>query len=257
MVKYTYDSWGKPLSCTGTLATTLGALNPFRYRGYVYDEETGFYYLKSRYYDPETCRFIPADVLLSTGQGILGHNCYAYCGSNSVNRIDWGGNSWALIALALVLGVIATATGCKKKGSDAIPEPDDNPEKVDAFEYNPSEKNSKEFQQFREEFGLIVIANYAQYDAGLNNEVWNYRGPMEPAAIRIKYGGQIAQNKFANYAKNYGYDKLASNLAQLGVEKYNAVFEEKYHQNYDAAVIASRIYDTLRSGMVSYEKSLR
>ena len=49
MVEYAYDSWGRQLSCTGTLATTLGALNPFRCRDYVYDEETGFYYLKSRY----------------------------------------------------------------------------------------------------------------------------------------------------------------------------------------------------------------
>ncbi len=90
-VEYTYDSWGKKLSCTGTLATTLGALNPFRYRGYVYDEETQWYYLKSRYYDPETCRFISADVLLSTGQGVLGHNCYAYCLNNpSVLRDDEG-----------------------------------------------------------------------------------------------------------------------------------------------------------------------
>ena len=69
VVEYFYDSWGKPLSCTGTLAATLGVLNPFRYRGYVYDEETQWYYLKSRYYDPEICRFISADELLSTGQG--------------------------------------------------------------------------------------------------------------------------------------------------------------------------------------------
>ena len=88
VVEYTYDSWGKPLSCTGTLATTLGALNPFRYRGYVYDEETQWYYLKSRYYDPETCRFISADVLLSTGQGVLGHNCYAYCLNNPICMFD-------------------------------------------------------------------------------------------------------------------------------------------------------------------------
>ena len=82
VVEYAYDSWGKPLSCTGTLATTLGALNPFRYRGYVYDEETEWYYLKSRYYDPETCRFISSDVYLTTGQGVLGHNCYVYCLDN-------------------------------------------------------------------------------------------------------------------------------------------------------------------------------
>ena len=91
VVEYSYDSWGKPLSCTGTLATTLGALNPFRYRGYVYDEETQWYYLKSRYYDPETCRFISADVYLSTGQGVLGHNCYVYCLNNPVNGIDRNG----------------------------------------------------------------------------------------------------------------------------------------------------------------------
>ena len=76
VVKYGYDSWGKQLSCTSTLATTLGVLNPFRYRGYVYDEETQWYYLKSRYYDPETCRFISADVLLSTPVGSLPfHSC--------------------------------------------------------------------------------------------------------------------------------------------------------------------------------------
>ena len=88
VVEYTYDSWGKPLSCTGTLATILGVLNPFRYRGYVYDEETQWYYLRSRYYDPETCRFISADVYLSTGQGVLGHNCYAYCRNNPISRKD-------------------------------------------------------------------------------------------------------------------------------------------------------------------------
>ena len=91
VVEYSYDSWGKQLSCTGTLATTLGVLNPFRYRGYVYDEETGFYYLKSRYYDPETCRFISADVLLSTGQGVIGHNCYAYCNNNPIGLVDDNG----------------------------------------------------------------------------------------------------------------------------------------------------------------------
>ena len=88
VVEYTYDSWGKPLSCTGTLATTLGTLNPFRYRGYVYDEETQWYYLKSRYYDPETCRFISADVYLSTGQGVLGYNCYEYCLDNPLCQYD-------------------------------------------------------------------------------------------------------------------------------------------------------------------------
>ena len=97
VVEYTYDTWGKQLSCTGSLASTLGTLNPFRYRGYVYDEETGFYYLRSRYYDPTTCRFISADILLSTGQGVLGNNCYAYCLNNPVCFQDKSGKDSQLI----------------------------------------------------------------------------------------------------------------------------------------------------------------
>ena len=78
VVEYEYDTWGKPTSTTGSLAATLGALNPFRYRGYIFDQETGWYYCRSRYYDPTFSRFLSADALLSTGQGVLGYNMYAY-----------------------------------------------------------------------------------------------------------------------------------------------------------------------------------
>ena len=88
VVQYTYDAWGNPLSCTGTLATTIGTLNPIRYRGYVYDTETQLYYLQSRYYDPEIGRFINADAFTSTGQGFTGNNMFAYCGNNPVNYVD-------------------------------------------------------------------------------------------------------------------------------------------------------------------------
>ena len=88
VVNYTYDAWGNVLSCTGTMAATLGADNPLRYRGYVYDTETGLYYLQSRYYNPEIGRFINADGLVSTGQGILGNNMFAYCGNNPINLYD-------------------------------------------------------------------------------------------------------------------------------------------------------------------------
>ena len=57
----------------------------------MYDTETGFYYLQSRYYDPEIARFINADDFASTGQGILGHNMFAYCGNNPVNNKDSAG----------------------------------------------------------------------------------------------------------------------------------------------------------------------
>ena len=65
VVEYRYDAWGKPLNITGSLADTLGRRNPFRYRGYVYDEETGLYYLRSRYYNPVAGRFANADVYIA------------------------------------------------------------------------------------------------------------------------------------------------------------------------------------------------
>ncbi len=97
VVQYAYDAWGRLVSKTESMASTLGTLNPFRYRGYVYDEETGLYYVSSRYYDPEIGRFINADGYVSTGQGILGNNMFAYCGNNPVNRVDPTGHFWSEI----------------------------------------------------------------------------------------------------------------------------------------------------------------
>ena len=102
VVEYTYDSWGRLLSCTGSFASTLGTQNPFRYRGYVYDTETGLYYLQTRYYDPETARFINADIYVSTGQGVLGNNMYLYCGNNPVVRADDEGDFWNIVVGAVV-----------------------------------------------------------------------------------------------------------------------------------------------------------
>jgi len=87
--RYTYDPYGKVLTATGTFAAT----NPLRYRGYVYDTETGFYYLQSRYYDPAICRFLNADAFASTGQGIIGNNMFAYCLNNPVTFEDDTGSA--------------------------------------------------------------------------------------------------------------------------------------------------------------------
>ena len=102
VVEYTYDAWGKLISTTGTLATSLGADNPYRYRGYYYDTETGLYYLMTRYYDPEVCRFISADVYLSTGQGVLGNNRFAYCNNNPMLLSDSNGTSPGTPVLTIV-----------------------------------------------------------------------------------------------------------------------------------------------------------
>ena len=86
---YDYDPYGKVISSTGELTE----INPLRYRGYYYDSDTGYYYLKSRYYNPQIGRFINADGYASTGQGFLGYNMFAYCLNNPILCADEGGNA--------------------------------------------------------------------------------------------------------------------------------------------------------------------
>ena len=109
VVSYAYDAWGKVYSVTGSLADTLGTINPIRYRSYYYDNETGFYYLNSRYYNPEVKRFINADGVIGANQDLTSYNLYAYCGNNPINRADSEGQAWWHIALACVAVVALCA----------------------------------------------------------------------------------------------------------------------------------------------------
>ena len=70
------------------MADTIGEINPFRYRGYYYDSETGLYYLNSRYYDPVIGRFVNADGLVVAGDGMLSSNMYLYCQNNPICCVD-------------------------------------------------------------------------------------------------------------------------------------------------------------------------
>ena len=97
VVTYTYDSWGKPVTTTGRLATTVGLDNSYRYKGYRYDTETGLYYLNSRYYNPEWDRFINADdvsFVTASLDDLTDKNLFAYCDNNPVNRADSSGYIW-------------------------------------------------------------------------------------------------------------------------------------------------------------------
>ena len=106
VVEYTYDSWGK-VETTGTLKDTLGKANPFRYRGYYYDEESGMYYLNSRYYHPEIGRFINADDfdILGVQGDLYDKNLFAYCDNNPIMRADNGGYFWNIVAGAAIGGL--------------------------------------------------------------------------------------------------------------------------------------------------------
>ena len=89
VVSYAYDAWGAPIGKSGSMASTLGTVQPFRYRGYVFDEEIGLYYLRSRYYSAERCRYVNADSLLRTN--LITLNAYHYCRNNSISFRDAGG----------------------------------------------------------------------------------------------------------------------------------------------------------------------
>ena len=96
---YEYDAWGN-VSSSGRLAE----INPLRYRGYYYDNETGFYYLQSRYYDPANRRFISADSYQSTGQGFVGTNMFAYCNNNTPIYSDPTGHALKPLTTAICDG---------------------------------------------------------------------------------------------------------------------------------------------------------
>ena len=97
LVLYYYGGYGDTYATMNAnevaRATPLVQLNPLVYRGYVYDRETRLFYLQSRYYNPRIGRFINADALVSTGQGLLGNNMFAYCLNNPVNACDPAGEA--------------------------------------------------------------------------------------------------------------------------------------------------------------------
>ena len=123
VVTYTYDAWGNPLSTTGSMAATLGEQNPLRYRGYVYDTETGLYYLQSRYYNPGWGRFINADDMsvlrVSPSKANWDKNLFAYCDNNPVNRVDSVGDLWTELFLGAGISAAFNLAGqLKSNGGD-------------------------------------------------------------------------------------------------------------------------------------------
>ena len=109
---YIYDTWGKLVDVDGAGDSyiAIANANPIRYRGYYYDNETGFYYLQSRYYDPETGRFISADGLVDQSS-VLGYNLFAYCRNNPVNMTDTTGNLPFFAITAAIGAVVGAVVG--------------------------------------------------------------------------------------------------------------------------------------------------
>ncbi|MDG0889313.1 RHS repeat-associated core domain-containing protein [Paracholeplasma manati] len=109
MVTYSYDAFGNTLNSTDTSGISLSTINPYRYRGYRYDLETGFYYLQSRYYNPQIGRFIsPDSINYLNPMSNSGENLYTYTANNPVNLIDPDGN---FAISAIIIGLAFGFTG--------------------------------------------------------------------------------------------------------------------------------------------------
>ena len=107
LAEYAYDSWGKVTEITGN--TALAEQNPIRYRSYYYDFETEWYFLNTRYYSPDMCRFINADGYVQTGQSVLDKNMFSYCLNNPANMLDQDGDFAGWLVALLVIGAFSLA----------------------------------------------------------------------------------------------------------------------------------------------------
>ena len=131
---YTYGAWGEVLAVTpatsgSTTQSAIANANPLRYRGYYQDQETGYYYLQSRYYCPKESRFVNADILeiASVEKSEIAGNClFAYCENGPINGSDKNGTrilkryisrSTAITIMSVIMSVVAPALAAKIKAS--------------------------------------------------------------------------------------------------------------------------------------------
>ena len=166
---YTYNSWGKVLSIAGpsgtpslTDHTNPANINPFRYRGYYYDAENQLYWLQSRFYDPNTGRFLNADGYVTTGQGLLSTNMFLYCLNDPIQFVDESGgrcvendarSDWVMVTPS---GRVVTGGRAKPARKDLRNAPD-----LDINTASPGQYNC-----YGNGIGKQIVANPTGYNIG-------------------------------------------------------------------------------------------
>ena len=174
VVEYRYDAWGKSLSITGTLKTSLGELNPFGYRGYVWDEETKLYYLRSRYYNPERNRFNSVDSIAGKVGSLGTHNLFMYCANNPMLMSDPDGRF--AVEAAAVGGTYGGPVGAIIGFFIAI------------FAIDELKKNSPSISWSK---ANVESVNTTQFDKA---KAERYRSKLESAVFYIAYGSNFGGN---------------------------------------------------------------
>ena len=217
--RYTYDAWGKVLSVTdangnaNTSSTFIGNVNPIRYRGYYYDTETGWYYLNSRYYDPQVKRFINADTAIGANGRFSGMNLFAYCNNNPVNYMDYGG---------FVRGYTDYRYSHRiPSGPDGAPRYEEkyNPDEVVQGSFNTGTGERVDIQKPlspMETLDVVVdaISNNIEISGGVGTGL-----EVEAALSGIEGGGGIHADLIAcKWSKSDGFDMGQELGASLGVD---------------------------------------
>ena len=229
--KYEYDAWGNVISVKNasgnpiTSPTHIANVNPIRYRGYYYDAETKLYYLQSRYYNAEVGRFLNADGYITTGQGVLSYNMFAYCQNNPVMFSDPTGTFGALAILGILY--VATAVSIVVAGTFAA-------HSSNSKSYTPSKSDNKT--------GSVDITDKLD-DAMEENskaledytETHNYVESTVYFVDKVKPGGewdfksQSSWNLDAN--TTYSYNGIELRYDDIGNIHYGYVGRVLYNQN--------------------------
>lgn len=235
VVEYKYDAWGNQFA-TGN--STLASINPFRYRSYYFDTETGLYYLQTRYYDPETGRFLNIDSLdYADPETINGLNLYAYCGNNPVMNTDPEGHFWFTFLTTIIGAVVGAVVGIVDY---AVNNDGD-------FNLNEMGKMAAAGAASGATSGFILgitkgtgikAASYASaavYSA--TTEIWDYAdGSKELNANNVgnsilKVIGDTGINGTFNYLANFGASKMVpTNPGWFIPKKFISYFTKSYGQ---------------------------
>ena len=207
------------MAVSGSMSATLGAANPLRYRGYVYDSETSLYYLSSRYYNPVWGRFVNADGYASTGQGFTGDNMFAYCNDNPVNYNDSEGTYPLRNTMTMMTdggntpkpkysAAVPIGTGAASSAVNAVAEQTLKPKVVpvsgtvlkEAKNFGPVAKALKSSKVVSAAFALpftiaSIISDFKHYE-GLGVALSVFVDILNPV-ICIMIGGILAANLYA------------------------------------------------------------
>ena len=207
---YEYDAWGKVL----TADTDIAKQNPIRYRGYYYDTETGYYYLQSRYYDSNICRFINADDYgYINKMAISGYDLFSYCSNDSINNFDIGGNTTEYTVAQLVKKFISNYL---LKGKKVVSSSKVRVDRSGLYYVNVKFKNSKNnTNKLRVSFGK-------QYDWYSSIDTSKSR-----SSKMINFYAEQISNSFSDCSaaawKNCGRE-LGSAIMSLGVVISNLIY---------------------------------